>query len=197
VGVGWRTVWMVGSVLVGMGAAVAGERLPFALEIDHEPAGGLQAFATVWIPAPPEAVRAVLNDFEHWPELFGGRIQVVQLDRQPDRVVTTLLIKRTPLPGALRLVCETKDLPNGDIVTNLIAGDFRRYQRRWRLVEESHGASLQTRAEMELLVDPKNWAPSWLFAAILRHELTAHFLILKERALALSASRSAKPGSSP
>ena len=159
------------------------------LDIQDHPAGGKIAVATLRIPAPPDAVRAVLNDFEHWPELFDGRFQLVKLDRQIGRVVTDLHIKRAPLPGYLRMVCETRDLPNGEIVTSLIEGDFRRYLRRWRLVPEVNGAAVHTRAEMELSVSPDTWTPGWLFAKILRSDLETHFAILRERAVATSAGR--------
>jgi ribosome-associated toxin RatA of RatAB toxin-antitoxin module len=177
------------------GALLAGATLRAAdgpatvLDIQDAPAGGKQAVATLRIPAPPEAVRAVLNDFEHWPELFDGRFQLVKLDRQDGRVVTDLRIKRSPLPGTLRLVCETRDLPTGEIVTSLVEGDFRRYVRRWKLVPEDNGSAVHTRAEMELSVDPDTWSPGWLFATVLRGDLEAHFRILRDRSVARFAGR--------
>lgn len=186
------------SLVLGLGAccalsvgamAQAAEDPVAVLEIQDDPAGGKKAVATLRIPAPPEAVRTVLNDFDRWPELFAGRFQLVKLDRQADRVVTDLRITSTPLPGTLRLVCETRNLPNGEIVTSLIEGDFRRYLRRWRLVPEANGAAVHTRAEMELSVDPDTWAPGWLFAAVLRSDLKTHFKIVHERAVAQAASR--------
>ena len=170
--------------LLAASAVLAAEDPPPVLDVQSDPAGGKRAVATLRIPAPPDAVRAVLNDFEHWPELFDGRFELVKLDRQAGRVVTDLRIKRSPLPGHLRLLCETRDLPNGEIVTSLIEGNFRHYRRRWRLVPESDGAAVHTRAEMDLSVDPDTWTPGWLFAAILRRDLETHFKILRERAVA-------------
>lgn len=176
--------------VLGVGAsALAAGASETVLEIGDDPAGGKRAVATLRIPAPPDAVRAVLNDFEHWPELFDRRFELVGLDRQADRVVTDLRVKSTPLPGTLRLRCETRTLPNGEIVTSLIEGDFRRYLRRWRLAPEANGAAVHTRAEMELSVDPDTWAPGWLFAAVLRRELETHFAILRERAVTQAADR--------
>ena len=177
-----------GTLLAGS-VVLAAEGPAMVLDIQDDPAGGKKAVATLRIPAPPEAVRAVLNDFEHWPELFDGRFQLAKLDRKDGRVVTDLHIKRSPLPGNLRLVCETRDLPNGEIVTSLIEGDFRRYLRRWRLVVEENGAAVHTRAEMELSVDPDTWTPGWLFATVLRSDLEAHFRILRERAVAQFKAR--------
>ena len=169
--------------------AHAGEHPVTVLEIHDDPAGGKKATATVRIQAPPEAVRAVLSDYERWPDLFDGRFRIVKLERLDGRVVTDLLIDRSPLPGELRLVCETRELPNGEIVTSLIEGDFKRYLRRWRFVPEMNGGALHTRAEMELLVDMDSWVPDWLFATMLRRDLETHFKILRERALARIGTR--------
>lgn len=159
------------------------------LAIHDDPAGGKKAVATLRIAAPPDAVRAVLSDYERWPDLFGGRFRIAKLERLDGRVVTDLLIDRLPLLGELRLLCETRELPNGDIVTSLIEGDFTRYLRRWRFVPEMHGGAVHTRAEMELLVAMDSWVPDWLFATMLRRDLETHFKILRERALARSGAR--------
>lgn len=159
------------------------------LEIHDDPAGGKKAVATLRIAVPPDAVRAVLSDYERWPDLFDWRFRIAKLERLDGRVVTDLLIDRSPLPGELRLVCETRELPTGEIVTSLIEGDFKRYLRRWRFVPEIHDGALHTRAEMELLVDLDSWVPDWLFAAMLRRDLETHFKILRERALARIGTR--------
>lgn len=159
------------------------------LEIRDDPAGGKKAVATLRIAVPPDAVRAVLSDYERWPDLFDGRFRIARLERLDGRVVTDLLIDRSPLPGEMRLVCETRELPNGEIVTSLIEGNFTRYLRRWRFVPEIHGGAVHTRAEMELLVAMDSWVPDWLFAAMLRRDLETHFKILRERALARVGTR--------
>jgi len=159
------------------------------LEIHDDPAGGKKATATVRIQAPPEAVRAVLSDYERWPDLFDGRFRIAKLERLDGRVVTDLLIDRSPLPGEMRLVCETRELPTGEIVTSLIEGDFKRYLRRWRFVPEMNGGAVHTRAEMELLVDMDSWVPDWLFATMLRRDLETHFKILRKRAIERAGPR--------
>jgi len=185
----WAALLAVCGTLLSGSVVLAAEDPGIVLDVQSDPSGGKRAVATLRVPAPPDAVRAVLNDFEHWPELFDGRFVLVKLDRQDGRVVTDLRIKRTPLPGHLRLLCETRDLPNGEIVTSLIEGNFRHYRRRWRLVPEANGLAVHTRAEMELSVDPDTWTPGWLFAAILRSDLETHFKILRERAVAQAGSR--------
>jgi len=174
---------IIGIAVIG-GAALAADMPSTMLEIHDDPAGGKKATATLRIAAPPDAVRAVLSDYERWPDLFDGRFRMAKLERLDGRVVTDLLIKRLPLPGEMRLLCETRELPGGEIVTSLIEGDFKRYYRRWRFVPEMNGSAVQTRAEMELLVDMDSWVPDWLFATMLRRDLETHFKILRERALA-------------
>ena len=184
-----------GSVLIACGALLAGSAVLAAegpaavLDIQDDPAGGKKASATLRLPVPPYAVQAVLTDYEHWPALFDGRFRLARLERFEGGAVTDLLIDRSPLPGEMRLVCETRQMPNGELVTRLLEGDFKRYLRRWRFVPETNGGAVHTRAEMELVVDPEMWTPGWLFATVLRSDLEAHFRILRERAVAQFKSR--------
>lgn len=171
-----------GALLVSAGVHAA-DAPATVLDIRDDPGGGKKAVATLRIAAPSDAVRAVLSDYERWPDLFDGRFRIAKLERLDGRVVTDLLIDRSPLPGEMRLLCETRELPNGEIVTSLIEGHFKRYLRRWRFVPEMNGGVVHTRAEMELLVDMDSWVPDWLFAAMLRRDLEAHFKILRERAI--------------
>ena len=186
---GWRVAWALGCALLGGTTGHAGDAPATALEIHDDPAGGKKATATVRIQAPPEAVRAVLSDYERWPDLFDGRFRMAKLERLDGRVVTDLLIKRSPLPGEMRLLCETRELPGGEIITSLIEGNFKRYRRQWQFTPETHGGAVHTRAEMELVVEMDSWVPDWLFAAMLRRDLESHFRILRERALARMSVR--------
>jgi ribosome-associated toxin RatA of RatAB toxin-antitoxin module len=171
-------------IAVISGVLLAADMPLTMLEIRDDPAGGKKATATLRIAVPPGAVRAVLSDYERWPDLFAGRFRIARLERLDGRVVTDLLIDRSPLPGELRLLCETRELPNGEIVTSLIEGHFKRYRRRWRFVPEMNSGAVHTRAEMELLVEMDSWVPDWLFAAMLRRDLETHFKILRARSLA-------------
>lgn len=150
------------------------------LEIRTEPSGGVLATAILHLPVPPRIVLAVLTDYEHWPELFGHRFRIARLERTEGRVVTDLQIKRSPFPGELRLLCETKRLPDGELVTSLIEGDFKRYVRRWKIGSDGAGDRNRTRAEMELRLELASWAPTWLVTWSLRRELEEHFRILHE-----------------
>lgn len=158
-----------------------------SLEISADPAGGFRAHAELHLAASPEAVRAALTDYEHWPALFNGRFRVVQLRHEKDRVLTDLLIRRSPLPGELRLYCETRELPGGVLVTTGLEGDFARYARRWTLRPEQRtgaaGSTRGTHADMDLSLDLRTWVPDWLLVRNLRQELLEHFRILEEEAL--------------
>jgi hypothetical protein len=159
--------------------AWAGTDDPAKLEVHTEPSGGVRASATLHLPAPPSVVQQVLTDYAKWPELFGVPLRLAHLERQGDRVLTDLYLSHALLVGERRLLCENLELPGGGLVTSFLAGDFRRYSRTWRLMQD--GNEGLTRAEFELLVEVDTWAPDWLMALELRHELDKHFRILRER----------------
>lgn len=160
-------------------AAWAAADDPAKLEVHTEPAGGVRAVATLRLQAPPGIVQTVLTDYAKWPELFGVQMRVARIDQHEDRVLTDLYIKHTLLPGERRLLCESRELPDGGLVTTLVAGDFKRYRRTWKLNPDGNGVA--TRAEFELQVEVDTWAPDWLMAMELRRNLDTHFRILKER----------------
>jgi Polyketide cyclase / dehydrase and lipid transport len=160
------------------------------LEIVTEPSGGFHAMARFYIAAPPSVVRAVLTEYEAWPALFNGRFRIVRLQREADRVVTDLMIKRSPLPGELRLLCETRETPDGTLITSLLAGDFKRYVRRWTLHTDPEGRTavpggrVGTRAVMDLSLELRTIVPDWIVVYNMRRELLDHFRILQEMAVA-------------
>lgn len=186
---------LICSAAIGVPIAVATTAVlaadPPMLDITEDPSGGFRAKAVLHIPATPEAVRAVLTDYERWPELFAGRFRITRLQRESDRVVTDLVIKRFPLPGEMRLLCETRERPDGGLVTSLIDGDFTRYIRQWSFTAEPNHldprASVGTRAEMDLLLELRSWVPDWLLIANLRRQLLEHFRILREQAIQRTA----------
>ena len=162
-------------------AARAAADGPAKLEVHTEPAGGVRAVATLMIPAPPRIVQEILIDYVKWPTLFITPMRLAQLEQHGERAVTDLYIKHAFLPGERRLLCESRELPDGGLVTTLIAGDFKRYHRIWKLSPEGEG--VRTRAEFELLVEVDTWAPDWLVAVELRRELETHFRILTDKAV--------------
>jgi hypothetical protein len=163
-------------------AASAAVESPPPVDVRAEPSGGLRATATVRLPAPPSVVQQVLTDYEHWPSLFSVSMRVARVERQADRVLVDLYITH-PFLFFLenRLYSESRELPQGGLVTSLIAGDFKQYRRVWKLTPD--GNLPATRAEFDLLVEADTWAPDWLVAYELRHQLSKHFSLLQRAAL--------------
>lgn len=156
------------------------------LKVQPDPNGGLHATATLHLPVPPAVVQQVLTDYERWGSLFGVSMRLLRVERLPDRVVTDVYLSHPILPGESRLLCESRELPGGGLVTTLIEGDFKRYQRKWILSQDEDGIS--TKAQFDLVVDVETWAPDWLIAMELKRQLTKHFGILRETVAARTAA---------
>ena len=151
------------------------------LDVRTDPAGGVMATARVLFPARPEVIRSLLTDFPHWPDLFEVRMRLVDLQVKDGVATTDLRIEHALLPGERRLVTESRTGDQG-IVTDLVAGDFKRYHRVWKL-SPANGAT-ETAADFELRVAIDSIVPDWLVALATRRELEAHFRIVKEKARA-------------
>ena len=156
------------------------------LDVQPDPNGGLHATATLHLPVPPAVVQQVLTDYERWGSLFGVSMRLLRVERLPDRVVTDVYLSHPILPGESRLLCESRELPGGGLVTTLIEGDFKRYQRKWILSQDEDGTS--TKAQFDLVVEVETWAPDWLIAMELKRQLTKHFGILRETVAARAAA---------
>ncbi len=155
-----------------------------ALDVRPDPAGGVRATATIEVPVAPAVLQAVLTDYARWPDLFEVRMRLTNLEWRDGRAVTDLRIQHALLPGERRLLCESRALPSGGLLTTLKGGDFKRYQRIWRLTPEGDGS--RTRAEFDLVVEVDMVVPDWLVALSLRRELEAHFRLVRERAVELA-----------
>jgi hypothetical protein len=124
----------------------------------------------------------MLTDYQHWPDLFEVRMRLVDMKIHQGVATTDLRIDHALLPGERRLVTESRAMPGGGLVTDLVGGDFKRYHRVWRLAPANEGA--ETIADFELVVAIDSIVPDWLVALATRRELEAHFRIVKEKALA-------------
>jgi hypothetical protein len=153
-----------------------------SLTVNLESGGGVRAIAQVFFPAKPEIIQTILTDYGHWPELFDVRMKVASLTIEHGVATTDLRIEHALLPGERRLVSESRTLPSGGLMTDLKAGDFKRYHRVWKLGPVGDGS--RTKAEFELVVEIDSVVPDWLVAMGMRRELEAHFRIVKEKALA-------------
>jgi hypothetical protein len=177
----WRAMIVMGCLLLGWsGWSRAAE--PVVLDVRTEPTGGVRATATILFPAPVSVIQAILTDYAHWPELFEGRMKVADLKVQNEVAITDIRIEHALLPGELRLVTESRMLPNGELVADLKGGDFTRYHRRWKLTSVNGGA--QTRADFELVFEIDSVVSDWLVAFATRGDLESHFRLVREKALA-------------
>jgi Polyketide cyclase / dehydrase and lipid transport len=164
--------------------AVAAETTQELLDVKTDPAGGVRAIARMRFPASPAVIQAMLTDYQHWPDLFEVRMRLVDLKIDQGVATTDLRIDHALLPGERRLVTESRAVPNGGIVTDLVGGDFKRYHRVWKLTPVNGGT--ETIADFELVVAIDSIVPDWLVALATRRELETHFRIVKEKALARS-----------
>ncbi|CAI4030966.1 Polyketide_cyc domain-containing protein [Nitrospira tepida] len=156
------------------------------LDVTTDPKGGVRAHAVLDLPASLAAVQALFTDYEHWPELFDVSMRVGRVERMPDRTITEVFIAHPILPGESRLLGENRVLPDGGLTTTMIGGDFKRYARTWKL--SSNGSPAHTKAEFDLLVEPKTMAPDWLVALEVKRELEAHFKLVRAKLAKLDKS---------
>lgn len=176
------TSFAVGCLLWSPLPLAAGPPGVDSLTVKTDPGGGVRATAQVFFSANPEIIQAILTDYAHWPELFEVRMKVASFTLEQGVATTDLRIEHALLPGERRLISESRALPTGGLMTDLKAGDFKRYHRVWKLSPVGDGS--QTRAEFELIVEIDSMVPDWLVAIAMRQELEAHFRIVKEKALA-------------
>ena len=156
------------------------------LDVRTDPGGGVMATARVLFPARPEVIRSLLTDFRHWPDLFEVHMRLVDLQVKDGVATTDLRIEHALLPGERRLVTESRTTGDQNIVTDLVAGDFKRYHRVWKL--SAANDARDTAADFELRVAIDSIVPDWLVALATRRELEAHFRIVKEKARARAAT---------
>ena len=162
---------------------VGSDHLLRDLVVRPDPDGGVRATATLLFPGGPALIHSILSEYRKWPELFETQMRVAQVEQLGGRVLTDIYISHALLPGEQRLLCESQVLPGGGLVTDLKGGDFTRYHREWKL--QPAGDGTQTRAEFDLLVEVKTIVPDWLVAVAMERELTAHFRLVREKALDL------------
>src|SRR5262249_34741778 len=126
-------------------------------------------------------IQGLLADYPHWPDLFDVRMRLAELTVHNGVATVDLRIEHALLPGERRLVTESRAVPGGGLVTELVGGDFKRYHRMWRL--RSAGEGNETAAEFDLLFELETLVPDWLIAVAVRQELESHFRIVKQKAL--------------
>lgn len=155
-----------------------------ALDVQPQPMGGIKATATLVFPVEPAVIQRILTDYRHWPDLFEVRMRIAELREQNGTAFTDIRIDHSLLPGERRLLCESRLLPAGGLLTELRGGDFKQYRRVWKLTAIEGGS--RTRADFELLVEIETIVPDWLVALAMRQELEAHFRMVHQKARAVT-----------
>jgi hypothetical protein len=143
------------------------------LNIAVDSAGAAHVRAVLELPARPAVVHAVLTDYGHWPLLFPRGLRIVAVSQEKDGVETDVYVPRRFLPGEFHLITLTREAVPGILETSLIGGDFLKYRRTWSLTPGL--TNDETRAELEMDIQLKQWIPGWLFTFVLKHELLEHF----------------------
>jgi len=143
------------------------------LNIAVDSAGAAHVRAILDLAARPTVVHDVLNDYVHWPLLFPRGLRMVAISQDKDGVTTDMYVPRYFLPGEFHLITLTRETAPGILETSLVGGDFLKYRRTWTLTPGL--TSHETRAELEMDIQLKQWIPGWLFTLILKHDLLEHF----------------------
>ena len=115
----------------------------------------------------------MLTDYARWPSLFSEGLRIASIRGDPDGVITDMYLPRILMPGTLHIVIRTRASTHERIEAELITGDLNRFWRLWHLTPLDGG--LQTRADLQMTVQPKGWAPQWLVRYGIERELTDHF----------------------
>jgi polyketide cyclase/dehydrase/lipid transport protein len=176
----WRVMIVMSCLVFGWsGWSCAAE--PDVLDVRKEPTGGVRATATIFFPVEEAIIQRILTDYAHWPELFDGRMRMVEIREQDGKVFTDIRISHALFPGEQRLLSETGTLPTGGLLTELKGGDFKQYRRFWKLTPIDGGA--HTKADFELVVEIDMMVPDWMVAAAMRRDLKTHFRLVREKGL--------------
>jgi len=173
-------------VVSGSAVGQSPAEFPRHLDVRTEPTGGIRVTAMIDFPVDPAIIQRILTDYAHWPDLFDVRMRMADVREQDGRTVTDIRIAHTLLPGERRLLCESRLLPGGGLMTELKGGDFKQYRRVWKLNPIEGGS--RTRAEFDLLVEIDTMVPDWIVSIALRRDMETHFRILTEKALAMSTT---------
>ena len=161
-------------LLLGFLMPAAAAASPDALvNIAVDSAGAAHVRAVLELSARPAVVHAVLTDYGHWPLLFPRGLRIVAVSQEKDGVETDVYVPRRFLPGEFHLITLTRETVPGILETSLIGGDFLKYRRTWFLTPGL--TNDETRAELQMDIQLKQWIPGWLFTLALKHELLEHF----------------------
>lgn len=154
------------------------------LDVQPQSGGGVKAIASLVFPVEPAVIQRILGDYRHWPDLFEVRMRIADSREENGIAFTDIRIAHSLLPGERRLMCETRPIAGGGLLTELNGGDFKQYRRVWKLAPVEDGR--HTKADFELMLEIETVVPDWMMAIAMRRELEAHFRMVREKALTVT-----------
>ena len=173
----WSGIVMVAIGMLGATMVMATEPGE-TLEVEISPEGVGTVRATINLPANRVKVRTVLMDYAHWPELFPRKPTILYVKEHGSHVRVGMTVPAFFLPMTLQLVTETHEPQPFRIVTQMVEGDFERYDWVWELTPLGDGTHSQ--ATLVLNVKPQFWTPDWPLKWILKTDLQEHFELLRK-----------------
>ncbi|XP_051140464.1 uncharacterized protein LOC127257923 [Andrographis paniculata] len=167
------------------------------LEIEKTGPYSLTVHSKIVVQASLQTVWDVLTDYERLPDFIPG-LAVSRVVEKGDKYARVFQIGKQKLPFGLKfdakatLDCFEKDiqmLPCGrkrDIEFKMIEGDFKRFEGKWIVIEQSSdtlvGGESQTTLEYIANGESKMWLPIRLVEGRMRNEIQINMSSLRKEA---------------
>ena len=177
----WLGVLVIASGVLGFPYHLIAQDQSETFDVKISPEGVGTVRATLSLPTERQRVRSVLTDYPNWPKLFPRSPTIHNIQKLEDRVRVDMSMPAFFVPLTLQLVTETHEPQPFRIVTQMVEGDFDRYDWVWELSPTKGGT--HTLATLTLNVKPDVWAPDWAFRWILKSDLEEHFEILRAKVI--------------
>lgn len=140
--------------------------------------GAAEVFAVIHFPVPREVIHDILTDYQNWPDLFPSRPRIKKISHEQKQVIVDMVVPALFFPMELDLTTSTTEPTPFFLQTQLVRGDFERYERLWTLNSTQNGT--QTEATLVLRVLPSIWTPQWLFREVMDSEIRGHLRKIQE-----------------
>jgi hypothetical protein len=188
----WPGIVVLAIGILGFSHIAISEEQSERLDVEISSEGIGTVRATLILPAKRGRVRSVLMDYANWPRLFPRSPTIHYIKKLGDRVRVGMTVPAFLLPVTLRLVTETHEPQPFRIVTQMVEGDFERYDWVWELTPTRGGT--HTQATLAFNIKPQVWTPDWALKWILKSDLQEHFDLLRA---GVNAKDAQDPADSP
>jgi len=174
----WSGIVVIAIGVLGVFHIATAQHQSDTFDVEISPKGIGMVRATLTLPAKRERVRSVLMDYPNWPKLFSRTPTIHNIKKVEDRVRVDMSVPAFFLPMSLQLVTETHEPQPFRIVTQMVEGDFERYDWVWELSPTQGGT--HTLASLTFNAKPQVWTPDWALKWILKSDLKEHFELLRQ-----------------